>query len=54
MLKMLFEVLSEGSQQQWSEEFRADGSSDKDVCKWHGVTCEDGHVVGISFPGLML
>lgn len=49
---MMFELLnSGGDQQQWGDDYRQDWTSDKDVCQWHGVTCEDGEVVGLAFPG---
>lgn len=53
---MLYEVLSSENHQQWSEEFRDDWSSEKDVCDWHGVTCRDGKVTELAFPnsGLMV
>jgi hypothetical protein len=52
---MMFEMLSSnGDQQQWSNEYKNDWTSDNDPCQWHGITCEDGEIVGLAIPGLIL
>ncbi|KAL7510061.1 hypothetical protein ACHAXN_006999 [Cyclotella atomus] len=55
ILRMMFEMLSSnGDQQQWSNEYKNDWTSDNDPCQWHGITCEDGEIVGLAIPGLIL
>ena len=48
VLQMMFGFLNND---QWSEEYRKDWSSDtKDPCEWHGVTCDNGEIISLSFP----
>ena len=44
---MMFDFLSND---QWNEKFKKDWSSDKDPCEWHGVTCDHGEIISLSFP----
>jgi hypothetical protein len=56
LLRMLYMIL-DGDRQIWNEDFRKDWSeSSKELCDWHGVTCQDGEIIGLSFPnsGLQL
>ena len=45
---MLYAFLGSGNDE-WNEEFRKNDPA-SDICEWHGVTCEDGVIKGLSFP----
>ena len=35
----------------WDEERRRNWNSDKNVCDWAGISCNDtGEIIGLSFP----
>ena len=35
----------------WDEERRRNWKSDKNVCDWAGISCNDtGEIIGLSFP----
>jgi hypothetical protein len=48
ILKMMYEYLSDDN---WSDEYKQDWTSDKDLCDWHGVTCDDEEeIIRLTFP----